>query len=376
MSRWHIYSIEMAKRKKRILFGAVDIGYRIRHYSRYIQSHFQEELEPESFSKYKLPESHFETDYTYLCEVRKKNKFAVYWFTFRFFLKALFRYDILHFLSGETILPWKLRAFELACYKLSGKKIIMHFVGSDIRCENYLQEKNNHLEEYVSGNYRMKTPISSSLQKKLIAQARKYADKIIVSTPDLLEIIPEAYYLPVFIDLSDIPVNQKERKQEPIRILHAPSAFNTKGSDYIHIVLDELKHEFQDSIEIITPGKTLRPGKTYSLTRYELFSEFEKAHIVIDQLLIGWYGLKSVEALYLGCEVFCYIEKSSLDYLSEKNPIHAITVLTLKDHLRQTILELSEQKNPEPRTQALTEFVNQEHNIENYHTFFKDLWTQ
>jgi hypothetical protein len=366
----------MAKRKKRILFGAVDIGYRIKHYSDFIRTHFPDELEPESFSKYKLPESHYKTDYTYLCEIDKKSKLAVYWFTFRFFLKALFRYDVFHFLSGETILPWKLRAFELACYKLSGKKIIMHFVGSDIRCEDYLKEKNDHLAEYVAGNYRIKTPVSSELQKKLIAHARKYANCLIVSTPDLLQIIPEARYLPVFIDTSDLPVHQPQKQPEPIRILHAPSASNTKGSQYIHEALDELKNEFKGAIEIVVPGKTLRPGETYSLTRYELFSEFGKSHIVIDQLLIGWYGLKSVEALYLGCEVCCYIEPDTQRYLTQDNPIHPVNALNLKTELHHLILELIDRKDAShQRTQTLRNFVQKEHTIENYTDFFTNLWT-
>ena len=60
---------------KRILFAAVDIGYRIEDYSKFITENYSEELIPESFSKYILDPTHYKTDYTYKCPVNKKSKF-------------------------------------------------------------------------------------------------------------------------------------------------------------------------------------------------------------------------------------------------------------------------------------------------------------
>lgn len=354
----------------------MDIGYRINHYSEFIKKEFGDELIPESFSKYKLPESHYDTSYTYTCEINKRSALYVYWYTTLFFIRTLFRYQVLHFFSGETILPWKLRGFELACYKLFGKKIIMHFVGSDIRSEDYLKEKNDHLEEYLKGEYHLDTPISSQLQKKLIGQARKNSTTIIVSTPDLLEIIPEATYIPVFLDFGHFIYEESEKSsvtKDVVSILHSPSAAKTKGSGHLDKIFTALKSEFGEAIEFVTPGLKLNEIKSYPTTRYDLLNRMAKSNIVIDQLVIGWYGLKAVEALMLDCEVICFIENELLCYLPTDAPITNSNVLNIESKLRELIKQIL--ANDLIKSNK-SEYVKSHHNIILYKDYFKRIWLQ
>lgn len=366
----------MRIKKKRLLFGAVDIGYRINHYSDFIKSELNEELIVESFSKYKLPESHYATSYTYACEIQKKSSLYVYCYTSLFFIRALFRYQVLHFFSGETILPWKLRGFELACYKLLGKKVIMHFVGSDIRSEDYLKEKNDHLEDYLSGEYQLKVPISSPIQKKLINQARKSATVILVSTPDLLQIVPEAVYIPVFLDFGHFIYEDSEKSsvaKNVVSILHSPSATKTKGSGHLNKIFENLKNEFGETIEFITPMTQLNEIKSYPTTRYDLLNRMAESNIVIDQLVIGWYGLKAVEALMLDCEVICFIEDEFLDYLPTDTPLTNSNVLNVESKLRELIKQI--QSNGLIKS-GKVEYVRTHHNIQSYKDYFKTIWLQ
>lgn len=364
------------KRKKRLLFGAVDIGYRINHYSDFIQAEFGDELIAESFSKYKLPDSHYETHYTYTCEVRKRSALYVYCYTALFFLRALFRYQVFHFISGETILPWKLRGFELACYRLLGKKIIMHFVGSDIRSEVYLKEKNDHLKSYLQGKYTIQSPISSPIQEKLIRQVRKNASKILVSTPDLLDIIPEAVYIPVFLDKNHFIYQAAEKssvQKNVVSILHSPSATRTKGSGHLSQVFENLKNTFGGSVEIITPVSLLGEIQTYATTRYDLLNKMSQADIVIDQLVIGWYGLKTVEALELNCEVVCFIEENLLGFLPGNTPITNASVLNIESRLTGLVQKIQSGKTDGGEKQ---EYVHKNHTIQSYKDQFRELWLQ
>lgn len=363
-----------SKKKKRLLFGAVDIGYRINHYSDFIRTEFPDKLTAESFSKYQLPDTHYETSYTYVCEIEKKSALYVYCYTTLFFLRALFRYQVFHFLSGETILPWKLRGFELACYRLLGKKIIMHFVGSDIRSEAYLQEKNDHLEACLRGEYQVQTPISSPIQEKLIRQTRKYASTILVSTPDLLQIIPEATYLPVFLDFNHFIYEESEkssRKAQTVSILHSPSAAKTKGSGHLSAVFENLKNEFGDAVTFITPVSNLNEVTSYATTRYDLLNKMAGADIVIDQLVIGWYGLKAVEAWMLDCEVVCFIDEQFRDYLPENAPVTNASVLNLEEVLKQTIQQILSGEKSRP---GKPEYVRKYHDIRQYKAFLETTW--
>jgi len=165
-----------------------------------------------------------------------------------FFVYALFKYDIFHFLSGETILTRKFRKFELATYKLFGKRIVMHFVGADIRSLPYSIWKNNHMQDFLSNNLEKFPPLTEPWQDKLIAESIKYADQIIVSTPDLLKIIPQAKFYPVVIDfdkfISEFGEMNSIKSKDKISIMHSPSNSSIKGSDIIYSQLANIKNKF------------------------------------------------------------------------------------------------------------------------------------
>ena len=304
----------------------------------------------------------------------------MYSYSLFFFLRALFRYDIFHFLSGETILTRKLQGFELCVYKLLGKKVIMHFVGADIRSNNYLLIKNDHLEDFLAGK-KLNHPKSELYQQKLIKRSRKYADKIIVSTPDLLQIIPESLYIPVVIDLETIVPHfntlASNMRKTPIRIFHSPSGTKTKGSQHIHRILERLKQDFPDKLELILPSLN-RNDKDYSyaLTRYELLNTLNEVDIVIDQMLIGWYGLKSLEALAAGCEVVCYLDKEVAQNKFPDSPIHESSILELEAVLRELIERLLINNDRSARRDIQLSWIRKYHIIERYSEEFRTLWTR
>jgi hypothetical protein len=252
-------------------------------------------------------------------------------------------------------------------YKLLGKKVIMHFVGADIRSEKYLDWKSSNMISYLKGD-KNPFPLTEVYQDTLIKDTRRYADHILVSTPDLLEIIPEAIYYPVVLDFKDIP--QKIEKEDKISILFSPSSHKTKGTQYIHDVIDKIAKKYEDKVKIVLPGKNLKQNSFYALTRYDLLEQFTKTHIVIDQMLIGWYGLKSVEALYYDCDVICYIEENCEKYLFEKNPIINSNVINLQEKIE----ELIESKLMNSENQKNRKWVLEHHSILNNHETLLKCW--
>jgi hypothetical protein len=354
--------------KKRILFGAVDIGYRIEHYSQFINENFSDRLEAESFSKYVLPSSHFRTSYTYTCEIYKKTKIYVYLYTLCFFIYALFRYDIFHFLSGELILTRKLRRFELWTYRKLGKKIIMHFVGADIRSLKYLDWKRESIEDYLHGKENP-LPISEDFQKSLVKDSLTYAQHILVSSADLLEIIPEATFFPVLLNDSDL-AHASMRKEGPVKILFSPSSHRTKGSKYVHGVLEKIKDKYADNVELLVPGYEVKSENAYAMTRYELLNAMRSADIVIDQMIIGWYGLKSVEALFLGCHVICFIDSKYEHNQFEDCPIYNANVLNLYSQIEFLVNHTMEGN----RNVDNKEWLSKYHFIESYKPLLNEIW--
>jgi len=355
---------------KRILFGTVDINYRINNYSRFITEYFPGMYKCESLVIFKLPHAHFPTYYTYEYQISEKKNYYRIMFRIAFFIFALFRYQVFYFISGETILNYSLRSFELKLYKLLKKKVIMHFVGSDIRNEGYLYWKDENLLSYLNGHDN-RSIIQKDSQKQLIELANVYADRVIVSTPDLLQLISKAVYFPVVLDINH--TYQKElfikpiNSQSEIIILHSPSSMknNLKGTKKIEEVLIELQKEKRYNIKLFLPYKLKNENTTdYSSTRIALLNLYETADIVIDQMVIGWYGMVSIESLAAGKQTICYIDSRLEKYLYPDCPIINANITNLKDKIYECIERLLNRSFSSEKQIA---WVKKYHTIENIH---------
>ena len=365
------------KKKRRILFGAVDIGYRIGLYSSFIRRYYPDQLEAESLAIYVVPREHYELSYTYQYQFHQRPAFYRWTVALYNFVRFLFRFDVFHFFSGETILPRKLRRFEFAAYKLFGKRLIMHFVGSDLRNEDYLRWREKHIAEFLAGEDNPDK--SSAWQKKLIRDSEKYADHIIVSTPDLARLISGAEVYPVMLDVDKFreevaaaSASLPPGDPEEIVILHCPSNIKLKGTPRIHEVLKKISAETKYRVRLILPAES-KPdtGLTYSTSRYDLFRYYSQADIVIDQLLIGWYGLQTVEALALGKVAVCYIEDSLQQHLYPGCPIVQADHNSLEAALLKCIEQVAAGRRP-GKEQA--EWVKRYHTIEHNHEPLLRAW--
>jgi len=363
-------------KKRKILFAAVDIGYRIEHYTKFINENFSDTLVAESFSKYIVPASHYKTTYTYSCPIDKTHPLRLYAYCFYFFIVSLFRYDIFHFFSGETILTRKLRPFELFIYKLFGKRIVMHFVGSDLRNEKFLFWKEKNIRQFIKGE--TFAEMNLPWQKKLIADTEKYADAVLVSTPDLKHFVKNAVYYPVMLDFEKFmkeakPPVSKPSASDEIVILHAPSNTTIKGTALIHDTLKKLVINSPYKIRLILPGeKFLTIAKTYPVSRYELFELYKEADIIIDQLTIGWYGLQSIEGLLMGNEVISYVDEELKGYLSPDCPIEVADANTLEEVIIKCIKKI--QLNKRRTQESIVEWVKKNHTIEYNGKILLDAW--
>ena len=260
-------------------------------------------------------------------------------------------------------------------YRLFGKKIIMHFVGSDIRDPQYLYWKDKNMLDFLQNNPQMKK--TADWQDKLISDSTKFADHILVSTPDLLEIVPSAKYYPVMIDankfLSELngadPSKKPLFKTKKIKILHAPSNIDLKGSAMVAEVIKKLA-KADDRIEFIyTKDLNRDTGLVYTVSRYELFQLYREADIVIDQMVIGWYGLQSVEALLAGCQTICYIEENLKHYLFPDCPIICSNILELESSVKKAVdVAMAGEVN----TRKQRDWVRKYHSIEQNHKVLVD----
>lgn len=195
----------------------------------------------------------------------------------KFFLFAVtfsWRYDVIHF-HYHSALPHALRYVDLPLWRMLGRKVIIQFEGSDLRGHHHILP-------------------------------RVFSNAIIVTTPDLLKWERKASYIPGAIDLKELPYVGLKSHVGPIRIVHAPTNRAIKGTNYIINAVQELQSQ----------GYAIELDLVENVSYQEAIERYKKADIVIDQVLIGWYGLVAIEAMALGKPVMVHIREDLRHYIT------------------------------------------------------------
>lgn len=212
----------------------------------------------------------------------------------RFAYDAVRSYDLFHFFWGQSLYGLRHRPhLDLPILHSLGKKIIVHFRGTDLvdlAYYDYLRSKNG----------RQRPPARSRAdQQRSLDLWRRYADRLLVSTPDLLDLVPEAEIVPQAIDTNYWHRSVTKAKPDDIvRIVHAPSRRRTKGTEFVERSVEQLREQGYPVELVLIEGK---PAD-------EVKSICERCDIGIDQLLLGWHGKVSVELMALELPVVCHID--------------------------------------------------------------------
>ncbi len=181
------------------------------------------------------------------------------------------KYDLLHF-HYSSGLPFGL---DLPLWRVLGKKVVMHHHGSDIRLKR---------EPWLYS---------------------RLAQKIFVSTPDLLKWSREATWIPNPIDLERYQYVGVKSSVDSVKILHAPSRRRLKGTEKVLEAVKKLKNE----------GYPVDLMLIENTPHSEAIEYYKQADIVVDQLLIGWYGMLAQECMALGKPVCVYIREDLREFM-------------------------------------------------------------
>lgn len=123
----------------------------------------------------------------------------------------------------------------------------------------------------------------------------------------------------------------------PLRILHAPNHRTIKGTQQFVRVVDELVAEGQ-AVEL-----ELIEGKA----NHEVRRAMERADVVADQLVVGWYAMFALEGMAMGKPVICFLRKDLMElyeFAGLVEPGEIPIVNATPGNLREKILELIENR--------------------------------
>lgn len=215
-------------------------------------------------------------------------------------LHCIYRYDIFHFFYGVTLLPFQL---DLPLYRWLGKKVVMEYLGNDI--QGYAASVNQY--RWTNIAHMMSPEEGEAYDRRIQRRYRReqrYVDHSLVCAPCYSEFAPGAELLPLALDLEQYPYSLPPACNGVLRIMHAPTHRGFKGTRYIVSAIERLQAEgFQIELDLVE-------GVSHAALR----ERYKECHLFIDQILCGWYGTASIEALAIGRPVVVFIRKS---YLAE-----------------------------------------------------------
>lgn len=232
-----------------------------------------------------------------------------------FFCRAVMRYDVFHFNYGSSLLPVGplLRAFELSDLPLLralGKTVVVSYQGCDIRQRDFCA-KELAISACQAHNCQA-TPCNDRTDAWKGDKARKfgrYACQVFAATPDLLRWLPAgAEFLPI----AQVDLNQwrpeKPEIHDKLTLLHSPTDRGIKGTSHLLEAVEKLRSRCKDVELILVEG----------VPHAEVKDLYRRADLIIDQLLVGWYGGFAVEAMALGKPVVCYVREEDLAFVPRK----------------------------------------------------------
>lgn len=196
--------------------------------------------------------------------------------------------------TGRTILGTRYgRDFveDAAVLRGRGVRTGLVFHGSEIRnpaAHAAREEFSPFTDPHEDETARLQTQFDV-LQPKVTEFMENEHGPVFVSTPDLLADVPGATWLPVVVDVDAWSAEPTAFDTERPVVLHAPSRSSLKGSRFVDEVCERL-----DAEGLITYRRL--EGVPYE----QMPAHVKQADIVIDQLLLGAYGVAAVEAMAAG----------------------------------------------------------------------------
>ncbi len=227
----------------------------------------------------------------------RKNLFAYIYYKITF-KKQVRRWiewsDVVYYLWDNIIDEYDLKvAFD------SNKKICVEWVGSDIRNPDILSRINPFYNATFNNGYNYKTLESSDFKNYVQEKFARY-NAMVFCTPEMSMYIRRDLFPNINLIFQRIKIDHFNpshfTENKKVRIVHSPTAPEAKGTQFINRAVIALSKKYDFEYIVLT-----------NIARSEVIEQIKKCDIFIDQIIIGSYGMASIEAMSFGKPVLCYL---------------------------------------------------------------------
>lgn len=240
---------------------------------------------------------------------------AGYWRIFYFlpmlsFLRCCFYYRCMYvYFDGGSLrhIPG-LRLLEPRLLRLAGVKTLVMPYGSDSQI--FERTPNKHMAHVLCIDYPRHFQKSHQKVSRQVEVWSSGAD-IVVAAMDSIDYMffwNRIRHCHFAFDTGAIsPSYPRPKKDETIKIIHAPNHTNIKGTKYIVEAVENLKAQGYNVELLLVQGKSNK----------EVLLLMQSAHIAVDQLIMGTYAMFAIEAMANGKPVVGYMRQDHMQLYQE-----------------------------------------------------------
>lgn len=282
------------------------------------------------------------------------------------------KYDIFHFNFGNSLMhipnKWKpyfpsifkyIDMIDLPFYKKKSK-LFVTYNGCDARQKFPTIERTSISACQNTNCYggMCNSGIFDKYRRHSIDKMARYVEHMWALNPDLLYFLPKEkssflpYTISKWLDLDPYP----SKFDKKMKIVHAPTNREAKGSDPILSAIEKIKKDSPNQIEV---------QLVENVNHEKALKIYREADLVIDQILIGWYGGIAVEAMKMGKPVIARIAKEDLHFIPRQMAADLLeTIISADPHTIEEVLRLciEDRGYLKKRAEASLDYVNRWHN--------------
>ena len=222
---------------------------------------------------------------------------------------------------------------DLERIKAAGKKVVVAFVGSDVRWYHAMVQdfaKYDMMPQEYGPEFIFNI---GELRERLrrMRMVERYAD-LIFSLPNQSQLALRPYnHFQVIVDYEAIPY-RPEQRERPL-VIHAPSKSKVKGTHYIKPVMEKLKEELGYDVQYV---QGLEYKKALAL--------YAEADILVGQAFCPTGGKQEREAMSAGTVVLSSMQYHYPDGMPPNCPVIDIDPRNLEEKLRKAVLDYDDRK--------------------------------
>lgn len=238
---------------------------------------------------------------------------------FRMVWQVVSRYEIVHahFMVTATRTGW-----ELPFLERMGRKLVVHYRGCEIRDRDRNMAAHPAMNICEECDYRppvCQVPLNVARR----ALAARYADAVLVTTPDLQEFAPEGQHMPFFapaIAESAPPAGPPDRE---FVIVHATNHPGIEGTRHLQAAVEALRAR----------GHRVRLHWLHGASHDTVLDALAHADLAVGKMKMGYYANAQIESMMAGVPTITFVRP---EFMTEALQASAFIFATLES-LERTI---------------------------------------